>query len=313
MTYYTWSKTASSNNTADPTCNWREGQAPSTVNNSARAMMAASAKERDDVSGMLDSGGSSTAYTATSNQSFTSLIDGISIKLRMHTTNGASPTLNVDGLGAKAIRVYTSTAVPTGALLGGAIHAFTYDSGDDVWYAHGYFPELGTTFSDSAFRVQDNGDATKQLAFEVSGVTAATTRTMTIPDASGTLMLTSAIGVTVQAFDADTLKSDVTATLTKGYNVTEYDAGTKSSGTYTPAPSDGNFQKAVNGGAHTLAPPSSTCFIIIQYTNNGSAGTITTSGFTKVTGSFTTTNGDDFMCYISRNNSFSHLSIMRLQ
>lgn len=37
-------------------------------------------------------------------------------------------------------------------------------------------------FSDSLFRVQDNGDATKQLAIEVSAITTATTRTWTVPD-----------------------------------------------------------------------------------------------------------------------------------
>lgn len=37
-------------------------------------------------------------------------------------------------------------------------------------------------FSDSTFRIQDNDDATKQLAFEVSGITAGTTCTWTAPD-----------------------------------------------------------------------------------------------------------------------------------
>ena len=46
---------------------------------------------------------------------------------------------------------------------------------------------LPTTFSDSTFRVQDNGDATKQLAFECSGITTGTTRTMTVPNNSGTI------------------------------------------------------------------------------------------------------------------------------
>jgi len=41
-----------------------------------------------------------------------------------------------------------------------------------------------TVFSDSAFRIQDNADATKQLAFEVSGVDAGATRTITMPDAN---------------------------------------------------------------------------------------------------------------------------------
>ena len=43
------------------------------------------------------------------------------------------------------------------------------------------------TFSDSIFRVQDNGDNTKQLAFECSGISTGTTRTMTVPNESGTI------------------------------------------------------------------------------------------------------------------------------
>jgi hypothetical protein len=46
---------------------------------------------------------------------------------------------------------------------------------------------IPTTFSDATFRVQDNSDATKQLAFECSGITTSTTRTMTVPDESGTI------------------------------------------------------------------------------------------------------------------------------
>jgi len=40
-----------------------------------------------------------------------------------------------------------------------------------------------TVFSDSAFRIQDNANATKQLAFEVSGVAIGATRTITMGDA----------------------------------------------------------------------------------------------------------------------------------
>ncbi len=44
-------------------------------------------------------------------------------------------------------------------------------------------------FVDNTFRIQDNGDATKQIAFEASGISTATTRTLTVPNANGTLAL----------------------------------------------------------------------------------------------------------------------------
>ena len=132
--------------------------------------------------------------------------------------------------------------------------------------------------------------------------------------ADATILKDADIGVSVQAYDADTLKADQSATLAVGYVVTPHDAGTKTTGTFTPDPAQGNLQKYINGGAHTLAPPGSSCSLVIQITNNASAGAITTSGFTKVTGtSPTTTNGDDFMAYIVQVGSFSHLNWQALQ
>lgn len=131
-------------------------------------------------------------------------------------------------------------------------------------------------------------------------------------------------GVAVTATAAELNKTDgltgniltdgQTDTLTKGFNVTVYDAGTQTTGTYTPDPANQNMQRIINGGAHTLAPPATDCTMVIQYTNNASAGTITTSGFTVVTGDpFTTTNGHDFMCYVTRCNGFTVLNVVALQ
>jgi hypothetical protein len=102
-------------------------------------------------------------------------------------------------------------------------------------------------------------------------------------------------------------------TLSGGLAGEPYPAGTQSSGTYTPDEANGNLQYAVNGGAHTLAPPTNNCTLVIQYTNNASAGTVTTSGFTLVTGAFTTVNGDDFLCQIIKLNGFSWLHIEAMQ
>lgn len=47
----------------------------------------------------------------------------------------------------------------------------------------------GTTFLDSVFRIQDDGDDTKEIAFQASAITTATTRTITMPDADVNLGL----------------------------------------------------------------------------------------------------------------------------
>lgn len=103
--------------------------------------------------------------------------------------------------------------------------------------------------------------------------------------------------------------------LAAGFTATAVNDGTKASGTYTPTPAGGNFKRAVNGGAHTLAAPTATgdYTLAIQYTNNGSAGAITLSGFSKTTGTFTTTNGDDFLVYIAKVNGFTHANVVALQ
>src|SRR3990167_1651732 len=132
-----WSMTAASNSTADDSINWAESQAPSSVNDSARAMMARIAEWYADTSGNLVLGGTSTAYTLTTNNVFASLIDGATVVARVNATSGATPTLAVDGLAAKQIRGVYGTNIATGALLINSIWAFTYDSTDDAWIAWG--------------------------------------------------------------------------------------------------------------------------------------------------------------------------------
>jgi hypothetical protein len=156
---------------------------------------------------------------------------------------------------------------------------------------------LGVNSADSEFLV---GTGAGALAWE-SGATARAS-------------LGLAIGTDVQAFDSDILKADTDDTLTAGFASTADADGTKSSGTYTPTTAGGNFKTATNGGAHTLAPQTEVSTIVIQYTNNGSAGAVTTSGWDAVTGdALTTTNGDDFMLYLTVVGAFQHLHVSALQ
>ena len=167
-------------------------------------------------------------------------------------------------------------------------------------------------------------------ALENKDITSISAISLPVPIASGGTAATSAsaartslglgdaatgdVGSEIQAYDADTAKTDVTATLTTGYDITPSSQGTKSSGTFTPEPSTRAIQTAVNGGAHTLAPPTETGLFILVYTNNGSAGTITTSGFDLEKGdAFDTTDTNKFECLISNDGTTSTLQITAQQ
>lgn len=72
----------------------------------------------------------------------------------------------VDGSEGTASQLWTSSAT----------------DGSGAWAA--------PSFSDSVFRITDNGDVTKKLAFEVSAITTGTTRTITMPDSNINLATT---------------------------------------------------------------------------------------------------------------------------
>lgn len=112
----------------------------------------------------------------------------------------------------------------------------------------------------------------------------------------------------------DYLDKGTTSLLTAGYTATSYSLGTVTTGTVTPNAANGNFQHLTANGAFTLAPPSATCCIDIEVLNGASAGTITTSSFTKVNGdTYATTNALKFIFHITKTNSYSRLSIEALQ
>lgn len=117
------------------------------------------------------------------------------------------------------------------------------------------------------------------------------------------------------AADADVLKKAIEdQALTGGVITTSKDLGTITTGTVTPDPGDRPLQHYINGGAHTLAPSTNTGVTVIEITNNSSAGAITTSGFDIVDGdSFTTTDGDVFVCTITITPSAKLLQVVAMQ
>jgi len=141
MTLYKWSQTASADATADSTINWAEGQAPSSVNDSARAMMAATAKYRDDIAGAIVTTGTATAYAVSSYQAFDTLthLAGQTIAFTPHVTNAATVTLNVDALGAKPLRSAPGAELLAGTIVQGTPYVAIYNSSDSAFYLRGFF------------------------------------------------------------------------------------------------------------------------------------------------------------------------------
>jgi hypothetical protein len=116
-----WSTTAASNSSADSSINWAEGQARSTVNDSARSMMAAIAKKRNLENYSITTGGSANAQTITSGVSYTSIPTGLRANVILGFSNTGATTINMDGVGAVAVLDLYGFA-----LTGGELHATSY-------------------------------------------------------------------------------------------------------------------------------------------------------------------------------------------
>jgi len=132
---YDWSLVASDNQTADGDIDWREGQLPSTVNNSARMMMTRFAEWLKD-QGVLSAGGTANALTVTATSPFNTLETGIQMRIKVAATNTGAATLNANGLGSKKLRkkVRGMTAdqdLAAGDLQQSHIYTLVYDGAAD--------------------------------------------------------------------------------------------------------------------------------------------------------------------------------------
>jgi hypothetical protein len=141
---YRWSQTPGTNANADPHINWAEGQAPSSINDSARAMMAGLAAYRDDISGLVVATGSGggTTFTATSNQGFSATPnDGQILSIRMTAANGINATLQVDGGTAFPFlsAVGPSVNVPPGAMLPGNPYTLMFSTLNSGWLVRDFY------------------------------------------------------------------------------------------------------------------------------------------------------------------------------
>ena len=117
---------------------------------------------------------------------------------------------------------------------------------------------------DSTLTIEDDSDSTKKLAFQLSGITTATTRTLTVPNASGTIALTSDI-TSGAPTDASYLTLGTNGTLTServltaGSNVSFVDTGAGGTLTISSA-NPGVILQVVQGTLTSTTSTSSSTF-----------------------------------------------------
>ncbi len=135
------------------------------------------------------------------------------------------------------------------------------------------------TFQDTAFEVVDNGDATKKLNLQLSGITTATTRTLTIPNKNGTIATTddltqgaplnAAANTVVSGSYAATSSATITITATNTFSVgqTVFITFTNTSGS------------ALTAGDFTIVTATGSSFTINYGSSVTSAGTCVTTRY----------------------------------
>ena len=146
-----------------------------------------------------------------------------------------TPTLNISALGAKTIRSVTGAALQAGDLVIGNAYFAEYDGtyfnltsitknyadqlafstalpaqvADYFLTSNGAVASFSNTLKATVIRFKDGADATKLLAFDLTGITTATTRTVTIPNKSGTMAMLSDVGLVLLAVLTPTAAANV--------------------------------------------------------------------------------------------------------
>lgn len=116
------------------TARFPENMVLNAVNDGARALEGIIARGlKDTVDGIITTGGSSTAYTAAANRTLSAYYDGLQLTVEFHTASGATPTLNVDSVGAQSLVWPDGTAVGATEIPANLFAKVIYDETNTNW------------------------------------------------------------------------------------------------------------------------------------------------------------------------------------
>lgn len=101
--------------------------------------------------------GTSTAYSVTTYRPDASLYEGRFVCFKLHTTCGASPTLNVGGLGAKALVDLNGTPIASGAMVKDAYYWCKYNATTSKWVVFSPFNMGAASSKNLGAEIVDDG------------------------------------------------------------------------------------------------------------------------------------------------------------
>lgn len=112
---------------ASNTARFPEGQAPSTVNNGARALEGLVSRWHNTINGSVATTGAADTYVWACPQTLSAYYDGLIICVDINATCTGASTINVDSLGAKTIKKLNDQDVAAGDLEAGGKYILVYD------------------------------------------------------------------------------------------------------------------------------------------------------------------------------------------
>lgn len=241
------SSTTQNNTTADfaaglTLCVTRNGQSPATADlpmggfkhtGVADATQADQYATLGQIQGNLQNdwgttAGSSTVYTAGVSPALTAYEDAQFFHGLIDEANGANPTINFDSVGARKVYMAVNgvaVQLPAGTWQANQVVILRYDDTLDTGTGGFWWVNPVGSIPDNLPIAVDSADATKRVAMQLSGITTATTRTMTVPNKDITIA-----GIV----DIPDAVARGRITLTTGVPVTTSDVSAATTLYYTP-------------------------------------------------------------------------------
>ena len=112
---------------ASNTARFPENQAPSTVNNGARALEGMLARFYADTNGSISTSGSSSAYVLAASRTISTIAAGDSFIFKANHASTGATTIAIDGLATKSVKKLHDQAIAANDIESGSICHIVYD------------------------------------------------------------------------------------------------------------------------------------------------------------------------------------------